>query len=153
MPAGGCGRHGPVRLAAPMIRALRTIRTVMLVAIALVVLAAVDLFGWWTAIAPDCRSIWGHPGAGCIAADCRGLTVVLDAPLHHRRPLNRLGGRPEAAPVQVGPSRMSAASANFPAVAPQELGGGPLDLPVGIAAGMATSSSSGVRLVKSERGC
>ena len=35
-----------------MIRVLRTIRTVILVAIALVVLAAVGLFGWWTAIAP-----------------------------------------------------------------------------------------------------
>jgi hypothetical protein len=44
-----------------MLRVLRTIRTVILVAIALVVLAAVGLFGWWTAIAPDCRSIWGHP--------------------------------------------------------------------------------------------
>jgi hypothetical protein len=62
-----------------MIPALCTIRTVMVVAIALVVLAAVGLFGCWTAIAPDCRSIWGHPGARCIAADCRGLTVVLDA--------------------------------------------------------------------------
>ena len=46
-----------------MIRVLPTIRTVLLVTIALVVLAAVGLFGWWTAIAPDCR----------------GLTVVLDA--------------------------------------------------------------------------
>jgi hypothetical protein len=46
-----------------MIRVLRTIRTVILVAIALVMLAAVGLFGWWIAIAPDCR----------------GLTAVLDA--------------------------------------------------------------------------
>jgi hypothetical protein len=79
MPAGGCGRPGPVRLGFADIRVLRTIRTVILVAIALVVLAAVGLFGWWTAIAPDCRSIWGHPNARCIAADCRGLTAVLDA--------------------------------------------------------------------------
>jgi hypothetical protein len=62
-----------------MIRVLPTIRTVLLVTIALVVLAAVGLFGWWTAIAPDCRSIWGNPYARCIAPDCRGLTVVLDA--------------------------------------------------------------------------
>ena len=62
-----------------MIGVLRTIRTVILVAIALVVLAAVGLFGWWIAIAPDCRSILGNPNARCIAADCRGLTAVLDA--------------------------------------------------------------------------
>jgi hypothetical protein len=62
-----------------MIRVLPTIRTVILVAIALVVLAAVGLFGWWTAIAPDCRSIWGNPNARCITADCRGLTALLDA--------------------------------------------------------------------------
>ena len=76
-----------------MMRALRTIRTVMLVAIALLVLAAVGLFGWWTAIAPDCRSIWGNPDARCIAAGCRGLTVVLDARCTVGRPQELGGGR------------------------------------------------------------
>ena len=54
-----------------MIRTLRTIRTVVLVAVALV--------GWWVAIAPNCRSVLGNPSARCIASDCRGVTVVFDA--------------------------------------------------------------------------
>ena len=92
-----------------MIRVLRTIRTVILVAIALVVLAAVGLFGWWTAIAPDCRSIWGNPDARCIAADCRGLTAVLDARCpHRRRPLNSLAPAQRPLPSG-GPASWSAA--------------------------------------------
>ena len=62
-----------------MLRALRIIRTVVLVAVALVVRAVVGLVGWWVAIAPDCRSIVGDPRTYCIALDCRGVTVVLDA--------------------------------------------------------------------------
>ena len=48
-----------------MLRALRIIRNVVLVAVALVVLAVVGLVGWWVAIAPDCRSILGNPSARC----------------------------------------------------------------------------------------
>ena len=112
-----------------MIRVLRTIRTVILVAIALVVLAAVGLFGWWTAIAPDCRSIWGNPDARCIAARLPWPDRRPRCPLHLRRHLNSLA--PAQRPLPSGGAgelvgRLDHGGGRFP----EELGGGLLDRPV-----------------------
>jgi hypothetical protein len=69
-----------------MLRALRIVRTVVLVAVALIELAVFGLVGWWVAIAPDCRSIPGSPPPAASPRLPRRDRRPR-RPLHHRQPL------------------------------------------------------------------
>jgi hypothetical protein len=74
-----------------MIRVLRTIRTVILVTTALVVLAAVGLFGWWTAIRPRLPQQLGKSLRPLHRRRLPRPDRRPRCPLHRRRPLNSLG--------------------------------------------------------------